>query len=503
MVTITEDEGTSVPSFESSRNPRDAFSSFFLLDGAKPLHVSDYAGSEQFADEFLLGAKAMGFVPTPQQWKIACATNAWDAERDRPLNRTMGICVPRRAGKTTSLLALALGRCLARPGYVVLFTAQSGTKASARFLELARSLERVQPDEDARGFRILRGAGNQNLTFANGSHFQVLPPKPDAFRGDAGDLLILDEGQEHDADSSSELLGAILPTMDTRLGAQLIVAGTAGERRSGLFWDTLEEGRKGVARTGIVEFAAPDTTTEEEAANPALWEATHPGIGTLTDLETIENNYNRLPRPNFLREYLGIWPEDFSRSAIDMEKWRGAAQEFDKKPDHFTLAFDVAVDGSVAAIAAAWRVDDKAFVEIVDHRQGTEWLVPRLNELARRYRCTIAHDTVGAALVEAEALNRLRPRPRVQPLAYKDLSPGCARFMKELVEGNLRHFDQPSLNEAARKAVKRPLGENGWAWTRRNSDGDIAPLVAATMALRAYDNMKTPQKMQIVTSKTA
>lgn len=502
-MTKDNDQGTNVPSFESSRNPRDAFSSFFLREGANPLYVSDYAGSEQFADEFLLGAKAMGFVPTPQQWKIACATNAWDEERARPLNRTMGICVPRRAGKTTSLLALAIGRCLARPGYVVLFTAQSGTKASARFLELARSLERVQPDEDARGFRILRGAGNQNLTFHNGSHFQVLPPKPDAFRGDAGDLLILDEAQEHDADSSSELLGAILPTMDTRLGAQLIVAGTAGERRSGLFWDTLEEGRKGIARTGIVEFAAPEHTTEEDASQPSLWESVHPGIGTLTDLETIENNFNRLPRPNFLREYLGIWPEDFSRSAIDMEAWRSSAQDFAKKPEHFALAFDVAVDGSVAAIAAAWRVGDKAFVEIVDHKQGTEWLVPRLKELALRYRATIGHDTVGAALVEAEALSRLRPRPRVAPLAYRDLSPGCARFMKELLEGNLRHFDQPSLNDAALKAVKRPLGENGWAWTRRNSGGDITPLVAATMALRTYDNMKPPSKMQIVTSKTA
>ena len=126
-----------------------------------------------------------------------------------------------------------------------------------------------------------------------------------------------------------------------------------------------------------------------------------------------------------------------------------------------------------------------------------------MRELAHRYRATIGHDTVGAALVEAEALNRLRPRPRVAPLAYKDLSPGCARFMKELLEGNLRHFDQPSLNEAALKAVKRPLGENGWAWTRRNSGGDITPLVAATMALRTYDNMKAPQKMQIVTSKTS
>jgi phage terminase large subunit-like protein len=469
-------------------------------EGTKPLYVSSYDGSEKFAEEFMVGARLLGFEPTPQQWKIASALNAWDVDRDRPLQRTLGVCVPRRAGKTTALLAIALGRCMVRPGYTVLFTAQSGTKASARFLEMARNLERKEPDPERRGFRIMRGAGNQNLTFLNGSLFQVLPPKPDAFRGDSGDMILLDEAQEHTADVSAELLGAILPTMDTRPGAQLVVAGTAGERRSGIFWDTLQEGRKELPRTGIVEFAAPDNTTEEEASVPALWETVHPGIGTLTDLETIENNFQKLPRPNFLREYLGIWPEDYSQSAIDQEAWGACTTTFSKKPEQFALAFDVSVDGSVACIAAAWREGDQAYVEIVEHKLGTDWLVPRINELARKYRLPIAHDSVGSVLVEVAALQRLRPRPKLQPLGYRDLAPGCASIMKEINARTLRHFDQPSLNEAVSKVVKRPLGDNGWAWGRRASGGDITPLAAATFALRAYDNMKTPQKTLIVTS---
>jgi phage terminase large subunit-like protein len=504
-------------SFEDASNPRDVVSETFLLGGefpgevaalaleqrevgTKPLYVSSYDGSEKFAEEFMVGARLLGFEPTPQQWKIASALNAWDLDRDRPLQRTLGVCVPRRAGKTTALLAIALGRCMVRPGYTVLFTAQSGTKASARFLEMARNLERKEPDPERRGFRIMRGAGNQNLTFLNGSLFQVLPPKPDAFRGDSGDMILLDEAQEHTADVSAELLGAILPTMDTRPGAQLVVAGTAGERRSGIFWDTLQEGRKELPRTGIVEFAAPDNTTEEEASVPALWETVHPGIGTLTDLETIENNFQKLPRPNFLREYLGIWPEDYSQSAIDQEAWGACTTTFSKKPEQFALAFDVSVDGSVACIAAAWREGDQAYVEIVEHKLGTDWLVPRINELARKYRLPIAHDSVGSVLVEVAALQRLRPRPKLQPLGYRDLAPGCASIMKEINARTLRHFDQPSLNEAVSKVVKRPLGDNGWAWGRRASGGDITPLAAATFALRAYDNMKTPQKTLIVTS---
>lgn len=466
-----------------------------------PLHVSAQTDSEQFDEEFLVGCRALGFEPSPQQWIIAHALNAWDSEHDRHLFGTFGICVPRRAGKTTVILAIALGRCLMRPGYSVLFTAQSGTKASARFLDMARALERIQPSEEARGFRILRGAGNQNLTFYNGSHFQVLTPKPDAFRGDAADLIILDEAQEHEAAESAELMGAILPTMDTRPGAQLVVAGTAGLHRSGLFWDTLEEGRNGVAGVGIVEFAAPADTTAEEAANPEVWERAHPGIGTLTTLDVVGQRFARLPLPQFMREYLGIWPEDFSRSAIDIVAWRECATDFVSKPDRFAIAYDVSIDGSSAAIAVAWRDSLHAFVEIVEHKPGTDWLVPRLAELAKRYRMPISHDTVGAALVEAEALQRLRPRPRLQPLAYRDMSPGAAQIMKEINNRTLRHFNQPSLNAAVECVVKRPLGETGFAWGRRQSGGDITPIVAATFALRALDTGKqSTGKTTIVTA---
>lgn len=486
--------------FETSGNPRDVVNSLFLQNKVEPLHATEMTDAEQFDDEFLRGCEALGFEPTPQQWQIARSLNAWNAERERHMFGTFAICVPRRAGKTTVILAVALGRCLSRPGYTVLFTAQSGTKASARFLDMARALERVDPSDDSRGFRILRGAGRQNLTFANGSMFYVLTPKPDAFRGDAGDMIILDEAQEHTADESADLMGAILPTMDTRPGAQLVVAGTAGERRSGLFWDTLEEGRNGMSGTGIVEYAAPADTTPEEAASPELWQAAHPGIGTLTELETIEQRFERLPLPQFMREYLGIWPEDFSQSAIDLAAWSDCQTEFVKKPERFALAFDVNLEGTVAAIAVAWRDDHHAFVEIVEHKPGTDWLAPRLAELSRKYRVPIAHDTVGAALVVEGELARLRPRPKMNRLAYRDLSPGCAAFMREINERNLRHFGQPALDEAARNVVKRPLGETGWAWGRRQSAGDITPLVAATFALRAYDMSKPMSKTMIVTS---
>jgi hypothetical protein len=169
----------------------------------------------------------------------------------------------------------------------------------------------------------------------------------------------------------------------------------------------------------------------------------------------------------------------------------------------FAFAYDVAPDGSSAAIAAAWRVDGIAYLEIVDHRLGTTWLVPRLCELAKRYRAIIGHDTIGAALAEAELLGRKRPKPRTYPATMRDVTNGCFTFMRELASGNLKHFDQIPLSEAAARAAKRPLSENSWAWGRRLSGGDITPLVAATLALRTYDQLKPRTAVRIVTTKTA
>lgn len=476
--------------------------------GIPALHISAFDRAEHWEHEFLAGCELLGFEPTPQQWKIADAINARrpdvvDTDRTtkpgKPINSTIGVCVPRRAGKTTALLALALGRCKSRPEYVALFTAQSGTKARDRFLAMARKLERLWPNEYERGFRVLKGAGHMAIEFTNGSFLQVVPPKEESFRGDEGNLIILDEAQEHSADVSADLEAGVLPVMDTNPDAQLVVAGTAGKHRSGLFWETLEAGRAGKLRTGIVEFAAPATIEAADLidgrgekswalARPIVL-ATHPGIGTLTDEETIIERFEKFSLPKFMAEYLGIWPEDYSKGAIDLAKWKaGALDEWPEKPKQFAFGIDVDPGGSSAAIAAAWRADGKTYVELVEHRPGTDWLVPRLVELSSRYRAIIGHDTVGAVLVEAEALGKRRPAPRRKPIAYKDVGAMCATFMKELDGNRLNHSDQAGLNEAAGGVVKRPLGDNGWAWGRsRSGNTDITPLVAATIALRTFD----------------
>jgi hypothetical protein len=60
----------------------------------------------------------------------------------------------------------------------------------------------------------------------------------------------------------------------------------------------------------------------------------------------------------------------------------------------------------------------------------------------------------------------------------------CAAFVDAVAEDNLRHLGSLDLLNAIRAARTRPLGDR-WLWSRTKSSTDIAPLVAATLALWA------------------
>lgn len=461
--------------------------------------VSDMSGSDDYRQEFLVGARMLGLDSPrkplhPQQLVIADVMNAADAN-GIPLHQTVAVCIPRRATKTTSIFAVALGRLMQREDYQVAFTAQSGTKARDRFIkDLVTPLERRFPDKDSRPFRINRSRGGEHITFDNGSSIVVLPPQGDSFRGDAYDLVIADESQVHGPEDTEELLGAIMPTFDTRPGAQLVVAGTTGEHRSGLLWKSLEEGRNAVVGSGIVEYSAGDMLTEAEYEDEDVWRRAHPGIDTLTTIEVIRNRWAKLPLEQFLREYLGVWPAGGGGRFLDLGKWSLAAVEGDlpSPPEHFAFAFAIHPDGSSASIVAAWRDDDeKGHLLLIDQRRGTQWFSPAMLTLARKYRTVpVGYDTYGGPTnVQTEILGRSRPRPKLAPQTMADIKTAAALLVKELDDGRLVHYAQEEMTTAAQLAVKRKIG-NGWGLGRGQAEDDITPLEAGAIALRVYDTLK-------------
>ncbi|WP_419817009.1 hypothetical protein [Glaciibacter flavus] len=441
--------------------------------------------------------------------------------------------VPRRASKTTSIFCWLLGRCASRPGYQVTFSAQSGVKGSQRLREWKTRLDKVTPPDDLdlppwlrnhgprqtkaqerslalfgddlvgrrqeparRGFKIMLGEVAKGIYFDNGATLIVLKPDAEAYRGEAADASWIDEGQEIDPEAGANLLAGILPLQDTKPGALLIVSGTAGDVRVGPFWDYVERLRAGDPDVGGVDFAAAEDTPweiiEDEEAAMALLASVHPGVGTLTTDEKMRKNWRGMDKPKWAREYLSMWPETFGVRAIPLEQWASAvASRRPPKPARVAFGMAIKPGGGVAAYAAAWRnAKGIAYVEIIEHRQGTQWMPERGQELTSTYRgSTIGYDDISEGKATATEMLTLQPRPRLRVQTYREIAAGCVQFLRDLDRGTIRHFDDVGLNAAVQRAAKREVrGDSGvWLWTPAEAGDDITCLDAATRALRNWD----------------
>lgn len=516
---MVNDEGSIV--LEQGRHhPPSAGSAISLPDGWTSVRdrgiparfVSSLAATEESRVGFLWGARALGLDTErkpihPQQLLVADALNAVD-EHGRPIHPMMGVLLPRRSAKTTTIIANALGRCHSRPGWLVGFTlATTGQKGRDRFrTDIVAPLEVQYPDPATRPFKIRRATGSEGITFDNGSRLVVLTPSSEAFRSEAFDEVIVDEAGEASPERSEDLLAGALATMDTRPDAQFIVAGTAPEYRAGnLLWETLEDGRHGRRRTGIVDYSAPDILTADDLADWDVIEpivrAHHPGIDTLTTIEVIRDRWDRLKPLSFAREYLSIAGTAGAVPGIlDAEKWAAGAKpgKLPNLPQRFALAVAVHPDLISACIVAAWRRGGKAHIAVLEHERGTNWLADAAVKISRKYKVPIVHDNQGAVLVEVETMLRKRPKPRTVPQTMRDVQTSAALLVGDLERGALAHFDQEPLNNAARLALKRRIGASGWGFGRGNPEDDVICIEAASLALRSYDSTPARQRVEIM-----
>lgn len=508
--------------------------------GIAPKFHSGYVEDHQNRIDFLTGAALYGLHFDPDA--ALDAPNTIKPQQLQIVDTLSGdfdifdVEIPRRASKTTTIFCLLLGRCANRPGYQVAFAAQSGVAGTRRLREWKTRLDRINPPDDQdlppwlrtgrarrskaterhvalfgddllpapaeddaptrRGFRILMGETGKGIYFDNGAQFLVFKPDADAVRGEAADVFWIDEGQEVDPEAGDELLAGALPLMDTKPGAHMIISGTSGEVRVGPFWKYLALLRADSPDVGGLDFAAdPGTPWElletEESAMQLLLDV-HPGVGTLTTLEKMRKNYRALPLPQWAREYLSMWPETFGSTAIPTDLWAaGALEKKLTKPPRIAFGLAVKPGGGVAAIVAAWRgAQGQAYLEVVEHRSGTDWLPKRLQELTKSYRgSTVAYDDIAEGKATAAETLVLTPRPRLQMQTYRETAAGCIQLMRDMERGTLRHFDQIGLNAATAVAAKRETrGDNGvWLWTPAEPGADITCLDAATRALRNWD----------------
>lgn len=466
---------------------------------AVPLHLSPTpVGVDITAAR--VGAELLGLPLTPQGEVIARVLEARKEGGERPLFRRVGVQVPRRSTKSTTIWATILGRCATLPSHRVVVTAQDRTRAANAMKEVMRTLDARYP-EDVRDFKLRWSSGGESIEFPNGSRIWCVSPKPSAFRGEAADTMLFDEAGELDPEESADLVAGALPLMDTRPLGQVIIAGTPARTRAGLLWDTLEAGRAGKPGIGVVEYAATDA---DDPTDEDVWWRVHPGLASgLTDIDIIRERFETMPLPQFCTEYLGMWTQDPGAFAIDPADWELGAGAHADRPEHFALGFDVQIDGSSAAVVAAWRDGTgRAHVEVLEHRKGTEWLPRFVHDLVKRHRVTCAYDAIGANHEPAEVLLRQPGIPvRMKRMTMQDTVGAAALLSREVAGGNLHHPDDASLNDAVSRATWRQGGRGGRLFGRRRPGDDITCLVAASLALWTFDGVK-PQTRPLVLVRT-
>ncbi|MGV8973390.1 MAG: hypothetical protein ACOH10_13795, partial [Rhodoglobus sp.] len=438
----------------------------------------------------------------PQQLLLADVLNAG--------NKFNGVLMPRRSTKTSTLIAWAIGRCLAREDYLIAYTSMTtGKKARDRFLkEVVPRLIRAYPDEATRPFKIRTAAGQERLVFDNGSIFQINAPLGDDFRSDAYDVIILDESGEPEPEKAEDVLGAALPTMDTRPGAMIVKAGTAGEFQEGnLLWEELELGRAEKPRHGILDYSVPATVKlsaldEWDDVKPLVL-ASHPGTikDGLSPIANVQDNFELFTPARFSREYLGMFGKAGGSSFMDSDAWLAMADgdAMPKPPKVFRLAYSVHPLQTSASIVAVWRdKKNRVHVGVIASQPGVAWLVPEMQRLAKKYNVPFAFDqgTTWNAN-EADKVARIRPasnRPKLDPMTWAAVSTAAVAMLEQIEAGNITHYGHEGLNTAVRVAVKRMGGKDSkrWNFGRSKEADDITTLEAAALALRALDNMPAP-----------
>jgi phage terminase large subunit-like protein len=389
---------------------------------------------------------------------------------------TVVMSTPRQAGKTTLLEDVLGHRCMTMPDYRCWYTAQTQLAAVDVFNEWVTGLESRMPGR----WRFRHSAGqNRAMWPATKSFIRVFAPTPESLHSKQSDFVGLDEVWKWSLQEGGDLTQAVVPTQATRPRRQLWIVSTAGNENSQWLRSWVEKGRASLddpaSRIAYFEWSTPE---DYELTDPVAWaQEFHPAYGFTQDAEGIRDAFAQMGEAEFRRAYMNRWPEHSS-------SWRaswGTAPGTPLPPDApVVLAVDAPPHHRSAAIVAAGKIDDDLTgVEVVDYRPGVGWLADRLVQLHRKYRAPVVIARTGPLGFLVEELQRAGVN--VVAATAGDYADAVSRFQTLVVAHRVAHTSDDLLNVAVHGVqetnTERPT------WRRRDTNTDISPLVAASLAV--------------------
>jgi hypothetical protein len=416
----------------------------------------------------------------------------------------MGLTVPRQSGKSTWVLAKAVHRASATKFFGarqhLVYTAQTRLKAREKWEE--DFLTELEASSAFRHrFKPHLANGTEHLRFVNGSRFGLEAGTEKAGHGGTLDEAYIDEAF---AQSDWRLEQAFGPAMITRANKLLAWISTAGWLGGSQYLaDKVEIGRAAVeeGRTRGLAYFEWSAADSADPGDPATWYACMPALGYTISEDAIRAEYEKARDAGklneFERAYLNRWvPKQVqaSRSALDLAGWERNADPASEITSRVAIGFSIAPDLSSAAIGVAGRrADGLGHLELTDHREGTAWVTDRLLEMAKRWGpCAIVlNPSSAAAAIEKDLIERgVKPKPGpgeylLHVVGGREWAQACVALARDVTGDRLRVLPAPPLDDAARDAVRRKLGDS-WAFAERPDGADIRPLEAVTLARHGF-----------------
>lgn len=427
------------------------------------------------------------------EWQQYVLKHALATRGDRWSAFEVGLIVSRQNGKGSIIEALELAALfLFDDVRLILHSAHKFDTAADAFRRIL-ALIQSNPDFDRELKRpggVIRSHGSESIELRNGKRLRFIARSSGAGRGFAADLVILDEAFNISSDSMSSML----PTLSTRPTPQVWYTSTAGEPTSVQLGRIRERGLRG-SDPSLAFFEWSVDPDDYDPSDPVCWAQANPGLEIRITSEYVELERAALTPDDFARERLGVgvYPTDLANAwlVIARDAWMSLEDERSQAQDPVAFAVEVnKVEGQhlsfrpvTSVCAAGFRADGRIHVEVVEHRAGTEWVVPYVADLHRRHRpCAVVIDPTSHAGALIEDLEK-HGIEVVKPFTSRDAAQACGQFTNAAdpdVRG-LAHLGQDSLNRALAGAMKRDLSD-AWAWDRSSSAADISPLVGCTLA---------------------
>jgi hypothetical protein len=411
----------------------------------------------------------------------------------------VGVDVARQNGKGSILEARELAGLFLLEERLIIHSAHEFATSLEAFRRLLALIE--DHDEFSRRVkRVSRAHGEEGIELLNRQRIRFRTRTKGGGRGFSGDCLIFDEAMFLPAMAH----GALLPTLSARPNPQVWYTGSAVDQTihddAVVFARVRERGIAGDDDSLMyVEYSAeaedPESVTEEMARDENLWAQANPGLDIRISREHVERERRSMDPRTFAVERLGVgdWPatDGSGDSEIDLAVWKSLTDHHSELVDPVVLSFDVRPDRSSSVIAAAGRRPDGLIhTEIVDYRPGTGWVVGRLAEI-KEHQNVSSIWCDGASPAASLIPKALEAKLVIETLGAQEFAQACGGFFDAVEGAQLRHLGTPELELAVRAVTRRPLGD-AWAWSRKSSSSDIAPLVAATIALWKAETAKQP-----------